>query len=251
MPCLCDGKVPHLHFCQGESFSVLGEVLERFWGKEEEKNQDRPGPTCDESQRGDSVEALECARPPLHFSFQPNSTPVAQVQPSEQPPDCPAPHALPPAASLHFVLSTLGCGDAGLVLAGISGHLPRPAVNSLEQDCASGFSFTLPAFCSLHLVNCLPQSCGVSATWQGRCKDVSVGQFPLRPQPQQLHLELYCGLGFHVKCHLKQRGVLLKSVKTSSLHSWISEALVGGTYCSHLLAVCAILQHGSNPSLHD
>lgn len=159
--------------------------------------------------------------------------------------------ALPPAASLHFVLSTLGCGDAGLVLAGISGHLPRPAVNSLEQDCASGFSFTLPAFCSLHLVNCLPQSCGVSATWQGRCKDVSVGQFPLRPQPQQLHLELYCGLGFHVKCHLKQRGVLLKSVKTSSLHSWISEALVGGTYCSHLLAVCAILQHGSNPSLHD
>lgn len=139
------------------------------------------------------------------------------------------PHTpLPAAASLHFVLSTLGCGDAGLVLAGISGHLPCPAANSLEQDCTSGFSFTLPAFCSLHLVNRLPQSCGVSATWQGRCKDVSVGQIPLRPQPQQLHLELYCGLGFHVKCHLKQRGLLLKSVKTSGLHSWISEALVGG-----------------------
>ena len=164
---------------------------------------------------------------------------TAQAQPSKQPPDCSAPHA--PAPCSFPALCTLHTwlwGMRGLVLAGISGHLPCPAANSLEQDCASGFSFTLPALCSLHLVNCLPQSCGVSATWQGRCKDVSRGQIPLRPQPQQLHLELYCGWGFHVKCHLKQRGVLLKSVKTSGLHCWVSEALRGGLLLPPTRCVC-------------
>lgn len=134
--------------------------LERFWNASGVKRRRRIrtglGPRAMKANVVIVCEALECARPPLHFSFQPNSTPVAQAQPSEQPPDCRAPHALRPAASLHFVHSTLGCGDAGLVLAGISGHLPCPAANSLEQDCASGFSFTLPASAlSTLLIACL------------------------------------------------------------------------------------------------
>lgn len=28
VPCVWEGNVPHLHFCQVESFSVIGEVLE-------------------------------------------------------------------------------------------------------------------------------------------------------------------------------------------------------------------------------